>query len=711
MRLKWVKLVMVTWLITGLPLVSLLAQGEKDVYYICFDNSWSMKRYDFYPRLIGSLIGLLKRDGIHNDLVIKYIPFGTRFPLKVIDRYDVFSRYISAKNDATTDFANLTSTLEREINKHGQKRPTVIIISDGEHDISKNLPFSQLSSGELEQMQEVFKRMKGLRVPVYTVHILKDFPGVQKPRRIAQYFLELSNSKLPPGSEVICSDKNIIAALSMDFMEQLAGEGGKTYLCRSNKDGVKAFIDIFGLSLPFDCDISSFSPIIPLNVRFEGVERHVQQWFLNEIQASRFCAQGVERRLQVTGERSLFQVKVVYVNRETYNLYLNSDITWKERRISIPREMDICIAGLKNNIEEKIETEYNNDSRFMIPHCLTGIKFEDPRVYAFLSAQNFKLRVNRCHQQQLEETEVFFFDDDHRVYILLPLIVAERLFITAPGKEDNLNQGASIAITQEIFNSWEGNEAIIRDGAISYPTFQYDFARFFNTFPGDILFFSYEKKRFYGIVGRTIKQNRLDFFQGGKYKIYFVPASLSTQNIKVINKELKNSTDVQDALELLKPSPIDVVFTDWEECLYRYEKASPDSGSSLLKLNTRDTVARQVSASNGYLFLLLHLGDIMNDPVKKTLFLELLGRTISIYKGMESPFEVIELFQVDIPIFSRHLKECYANLLARGSKISTIIQVLANPISNLTELKYYIEGNYQMVSRENQRIFKELEGR
>ena len=69
------------------------------------DNSASLKQYDFYPRLIGALCSSLnaefETEGRENEIVLKYIPFGTREPVRIFDNYREFSTYIEGRTYTT----------------------------------------------------------------------------------------------------------------------------------------------------------------------------------------------------------------------------------------------------------------------------------------------------------------------------------------------------------------------------------------------------------------------------------------------------------------------------------------------------------------------------------------------------------------------------------------------------------------------------------
>jgi hypothetical protein len=223
---------------------------------------------------------------------------------------------------------------------------------------------------------------------------------------------------------------------------------------------------------------------------------------------------------------------------------------------------------------------------------------------------------------------------------------------------------------------------------------------FLSTFKGTLLFFSANTKRFYDMVEISPQQSHVDFFKNQRYWVYFVPTEIEATSIKFAQRTINTENDIQVTLEFLKPTSLDVTFTDWEECLKKFKKASSDS--------SEDLVTRQIAVSNGYFLLLQHLGEIMENQEYKQIFSNLLENTISVYRGAESPFKAVDLLQAEIPGFSDRFRRKYLRLGHEG-KILNIILVLSNPNANFTELKHYIDGNLSGVTRQNQKYFRELE--
>jgi hypothetical protein len=364
---------------------------------------------------------------------------------------------------------------------------------------------------------------------------------------------------------------------------------------------------------------------------------------------------------------------------------------------------------------------------------LISIKFEDEKLYAFIKDKNFNLYKKECQRYTWKPPKVFFFDEDKRAYLFIPVLVAKRLLITAPGQPKELKKGKLINLEQENISSWDTEELTVKKDEIKYPTLSFNFTGFFSDEKGKgtLLFFSVVTGRYFGMVSYLNPQPSFTLFKDQRYRIYFVPDDIETKNIKSIPRQLSDERDVPKALNLLTPTKDDVVFKNWKECLQQFDDAkpevvntenliqtkkrkkkttsTPEAPANLPTVDSRGKVARQIARSNGYFLLLQHLGEIMENQEFKRIFKDLLNQTIEEYKGSGmSPFKVIELLQAEIPVFSNKLKEKYLGLGSRP-KIQTIIQVLTNPIQNLTELKHYIEGDLEKVTPQNQTYFHELE--
>lgn len=676
------------------------SQGADKNYYICFDNSGSMKRFDFYQRLIGALLVNMEREGLTGDN-IKYIPFGERQAATIIDKYADFDNEIKNKTYPTTDFSKLCQALEN-INTNS----IIIIISDGEHDLSSAPPFSHLTGKELGQMVEVVDKLKQRKFKIHTVHILKEYNSSGQALDINKFY-----SRIRPGAsgmEIVIDKGNIIAGLTRDFMKKLTDAEDNYHFCTGNKDAVKALLDIFDISLPEACDYGRFRETVPLNIVFnEYVDENTRDWFWRELGQKKFCIEGIERRFLKDQNSTDFSLSIQYINNDAYTIEFGYENIWDERRIANQSDMTDCIDSIIENTRKKIKNEFSGASAFSVPECLLSIKFLDEKLYAFLSQDNFKLYVGNstCDKKIWQNAKVFFFDEGKRVYLSVPMIISDKLSITVPGDNDNLNRGLLFPLSPATFDSWDSPELTVREGDVNYPSINYDFSNFIHTNKGVILFFSADIKRFFGFAGKEASTNEIKLFKGQKYKIYFVPDDIEKMNIKSLKKTIDNTSNISDALDILKPTPDDVAFSDWGECLQKYKDAIEEDNT--LNANKRDIVARQIAVSNGYFLLLHHLGEIIEDNKKKQTFTELLDKTIEIYKGIDSPFEAIDLLQADIPAFSSLLRDKYMGLGRRGIML-TILQVLSNPISNLTQLRHYINGNIREVTQENQKYFDEL---
>jgi hypothetical protein len=700
---------------------------DKDNYYIFFDNSWSMKRYDFYPRLLGSLMGALKKESREKEYKIIYVPFGTRRSIQYFDSYNQFSQKIE-KDFATTDFLNLSGTLSRI-----RDDDKVIIISDGEHDISNNLPFTNLSEEELEQMMEVVETLQKSGLQVHVLHILKDH-GQVTPKDIFTYynFQKRKNQAAPPGKKSPITQSSTIAALTIDFMKKLVTGSGDYYLCTDNKAAVNALFKIFEIATPIECNTTHFKTTIPLDITFgRWVEDETEQWFWRELKNYPICIEGVTREFEKNKTENLFNLTVDYINNDAYTVRFGQETLWNERRISNRSEMNNCIQRVVDKIKNKIDYELLKSPqyapRFTVPHCLISIKFEDEKLYAFIVEKNFRLYKKECQKDKWDTADVFFFDEDKRAYLFLPVMVAKSLLITSPGQSEETKKGKLVDLEQENISSWDTEELTVKKDEINYPTISFDFKEFFNDEKGTLLFFSVATGRFFGMVSSSNFQPSFTFFKDQRYRIYFVPDDIASENIKSIPRLLSGENDVPKALNLLKPTDDDVAFTSWLKCLKKFKEAKPedlpqtnanqtqtastqDSTPPLEKnIESRGKVTRQIARSNGYFLLLQHLGEIMEDQEYKQVFKELLEQTIKEYKGSGmTPFKAIELLQAEIPGFSDELREKYLKSGQRD-KIEIILQVLSNPVSNLTALLNYVDGNLQGATLQNQKYFKELE--
>lgn len=711
---------------------------KKDAYYICFDNSSSLKKYEFYKRLIGALISYLRREGVEKDKEIKYIPFGSGSLPKIFDKYREFASYVNT-NFPTTDFGKLSDRLAELDNQE-----TVIIISDGEHDISTQAPFSHLTITEMEQMLEVVNQLKQKNIKVYSIHILKEYSEVEPTLDLEKYYQDfLSRNRTRE------ENPQNIAALTMDFMKNLASNEDDYHLCTDNVGALRAVLDIFGIPKPVQCDVSKFKDTIPLNVTFEFVDSGAREWLWLELRRTSLCIDGVERTIVEDQTDGFFKMNVTYVTDDAYTIKFGTrtdkksdpilEIIWNERDITGPPNMDEFINTLSQEIKAKIQGEFAGNPRFSAPRCLISIKFLDQKLYTFLKEENFLIHVNSCDNKQAwRKADVTFFDEDYRVYVSVPMTISDKLQIMAPEfpVSDEI-MGKDIELKANIGNI-DAEEITIKQNDIPYPTFSYDFSHLLQEKKGTVLLFSAETKRFYGMAGEIAKQNHLDLMQGQKYTAYFVPDDLENNNIKFFSRPLESKEDVGKVLELVKPSgKTDAVFLDWVECLAAYNEAwkadeseeqksrqnntaATPSSKSKDKTGVKDEdtqkpifkkhrgrAAREIATSNGYFRLLHHLAEILEDDDDKKTFLDLLDITIQEYKGFASPFQVIDLLRTEIPGFSEKLKDEYLGI-GREEKIQIILVILSNPIKNLAELKNFITNNLRDVSPENQNYFIEL---
>ena len=207
------------------------------------------------------------------------------------------------------------------------------------------------------------------------------------------------------------------------------------------------------------------------------------------------------------------------------------------------------------------------------------------------------------------------------------------------------------------------------------------------------------------MIESSQKPFSLKFLKNRQYKIYYVPRDIEKSNIKSLARPITGMEDIGKALELLLPTAVDVVFNDWEECLVKFKTARDSTGPGI---DNKEIITRQLVKSNGYFHLLAHLAEIMENTEYRQIFKEIVNKTIKIYRGMNSPFYVIELLRTDIPGFSHDLQKRYL-ALGRPGKMHIVLQVLSNPISNLTDLGHYMRGELEKVSRQNLKFFKQLE--
>ncbi|MCU0289039.1 MAG: hypothetical protein MUF15_21925, partial [Acidobacteria bacterium] len=665
-----------------------------------------------YRRLIGSLMGGLKKEGLDNEYLIKYIPFGARRSITIYDDYNNFSENIKT-NFSTTDFIRLNILWNKV-----QKNDSVIIISDGEHDTSSNPPFTNLTEDELKEMIDIASAMSNNRHPIYVIHILKEYSGERRTLDIGSYYRNLKNnrSNVLAGVKFTVGDGNVIAALSKDFMKKIAKTANNYYLCYDNKGAVEALFKIFNITMPIACNTAAFKKNIPLNVMFNAsVSGSFRQWFWQELKNKQFCLDGVNRAFENDPNNNIFRLSVDYVNRDAYTVRLGNDIIWKERKIYESDDMAECLNRVVTNIKTMITGVLIDDVRFSVPECLISVKFMDEKIYTFLGKDNFQLYLEDCGSSLWQNADIYFFEEDKRAYIPIPMMKAQQLRITAPGQENAAGGVKTITLNSGVTGSWDAEELTVSESDLQFPSFSYNFSDFFSQFKGTLLFFSAATKRFYGLVSSDQPQASLKIFKDLRYQIYYVPENLGEKNIKMCLWEPANETDVPKALALLIPTPEDVVFGYWEECLRVFQQAKRKDALSINNISTTrsvtvsEKVAHQISQSNGYFQLLYHLGDIKADPRYKELFIALLEQTIKECQGINLSFKIVELFQARIPGFSDRLKQQYLKMGYDKEKLMTIIQVLSNPISNLSELNYYLNGDITNVSLQNYKYFRELD--
>lgn len=676
---------------------------DKETFYICFDNSWSMKRYQFYHRLIGALMLNLEREGLSNTIEIKYVPFGTRRPLRIFDNYRRFSRYIDQRTYATTDFRPLGNTLTR-IDSDAK----IVIISDGEHDISREPPFSNLSTTELGQMLEVVEGVNNQNISC--IHILRQFRRVSQSPNIKDYYKKLrSQSPLIMGTETVVNNGETIAALTKDFMKKLVKDESQYHFCTDNNSAVQALMNIFNLSQAVSTDASKFLKRIPLDTEFPYVDRRYKLWFKEKLRAAKPCIFDVERELDIVenGRNADVKLSIEYIKSKIYSVTLDGESIWRNRRIANDSEMQRCMEKIVAAIENNIQTGFSDSPKYVVPRSFISVKFEDDKLYSFLNHNNFKVEFQTCSNGVPPPVETHFFDSGKRAYVSVPLLAADRLYITIPGDENNISGGKSFDLTEGIPNSWDAPEFTIKKGGIFYPTFFVDFIEFLNKYKGTLLFFAADTKRFFGKVGSDMNKSSIELFSNRMYWIYFVPEDIDSSVIKFCQKSLANSEDIKNALDILEPTPgVDVVHDHWEKWLETYKQAVNNAAGAME--NNPDLVVRQIVQSNGYFLLLQHLGDIKRYPDKRAVFLEILNKTIELYEGTESPFKVIDLLEAGIEGFSEKLTQRYLASGADSAKIKIIIRLLSKDISSLKELRRYLNG--ESVSKQNGIYFKKLEG-
>lgn len=671
---------------------------DKEVYYICFDNSASLKKYRSYQRMMGILISYLKREGVYDTIEIKYIPFGTNHPVQVFHQYTDFSNYIRKNTYSTTNFDRLSDFLDR-VNETDQ----VIVISDGENDISTNAPFTHLTITELEQMQEIAAKMNRKNLRVYSIHILKEYNHILQFLDLEKYFRELWKQQKTKEE-----DGEIIAKLTKDFMKKMASGRRCYYPCGDNKDALKALFDIFAVPLPADCNASQFKITIPMAVHFDQVNKNTREWFWQELKNTDFCIRGIQRRLQKDQKSKDFKLEIKWISSDVYTVKLGNKTILDTHTIRGQADMNQCINRINKGIEEKIKEQFYDNPRYTPPVCLISVKFLDEKLYAFLTGNNFQLGIHSCNKKERSwrNADVSFFDEDKRVYIPVPMIISDQMRITLPVHHGNEPQTGKLIPLGPGIGNLDAEEITIYEGDIAYPGFSYDFSDFFSKNKGTLLFFSANTKRFFGMMESSQKSFLFKFFKNQRYKIYFVPRDIEKNNIKSISRNLGIMDDTRKALELLLPTRVDVVFNDWEQCLVKFKIAA---GSTEEGINRKEIITRQIAKSNGYFLLLAHLAEIMENDEYKQLFEKIITKTIEIYQGLDSPFFVIDLLRVKIPGFSHGLRQRFL-ALGRPGKMHIVFQVLSNPITNLTDLKYYMNGELEKVSRQNLKFFKELEG-
>jgi hypothetical protein len=683
-------------------------------YYICFDNSASMKQFEFYPRILGGLFALLKSEERIKDFALYYVPFGANSNITILDKYENFTSYIDKNTAATTNFVKLADVLENiDDNDH------FIIISDGEHDTSNKASFSYLTAQELGQMKNVIQRLKSKRRHFHSIHILKKYGHIESFEDINRYYRGLSGNtrnRLRGVPEAV-QEGGIIASLTKDFMRKLAGDESRYFSCKDNQGALNALMKIFKVTQTFSCNSENFKTAVPVELSFEYVDPVDQEWFRKEIEKTTFClpSEGFQRSIVIKKNKD-FKLKIVYENNYVYNLYIGDEPIWENDTIQYNEDLKRCIKHhIVKELKEMIFEKIDKEPEFTPPQCLLSIQVTDKNLYGFLAEKNFRIFRKSCGSSDWTPIHAaYFFPEEKRIYIHIPTLIAESIRITLPVDKNNPDYGKNIILELDKTGMWNNDEWKVGYQQLTYPVIKYDFSQFFQKYPGTLLFFSKDTNRF--IDRADHKDNtKINIFKGQFFNIYYVPADIESNIIKSVKRELKTTSDFKIILDLLAPADNERNFKNWRECLDSFAKAcemdrpakNVKSKSTQTSTANKDIVTRQIAISNGLIHLLSHLSDVKQEK-KMDIFVKLLNSLINLYKDTSFPFTGIKLLNSEIPVFSEQLWNRFL-VIGDRAKIDIILLLLAEPIKNLSELRDFINGKFENVSPDNHNYFKQLE--
>ena len=364
------------------------AAAEENVTLVFLDNSSSMKRFRFYPRVLALLIGKASL----NDR-IQVVPFGEG-DLNVYDLEQGASlEGTLARNSHTTNFEGIQVFLENPI--ANIKR--VIIISDGEHDVERFSPFTRLTFQEITAMTRVaaFLRARADKHgwEVHTVHLLRG-QKVPYSSTLKAALEEVKNT----GRAITSSDK--IAAVSIDFMQRMAADGSYKR-CKDNSEMIAELARIFELEA-MDCS-SDYQRNIPIDLRFIEVEDDLKKEVARILRQFPFCYDGLSRQFIRAGSRKhSFSLQLEYLSEDIYQVSFEQQVIVEElefRRREELRVKDIekFLREMVSALEEKLDD--NAELPFHLPTCSQTILLQEPpgaSVIPFLKKSYFKIERPGC---------------------------------------------------------------------------------------------------------------------------------------------------------------------------------------------------------------------------------------------------------------------------------------------------------------------------
>ncbi|MCP5051734.1 MAG: hypothetical protein GY940_31500, partial [bacterium] len=318
------------------------------------------------------------------------------------------------------------------------------------------------------------------------------------------------------------------------------------------------------------------------SIRFPYVDRRNKKWFMNNLKDVKPCIFGMERSLDIIENEENTDVKlsIEYIRSKIYSVTLDEESIWPNKRIANAKEMKKCIDKIVTAIENNIETGFSGNPKYVVPRSLVSIKFNDEKLYPFITHNNFNIEMETCSDYAAPRVETRFFDGGKRAYLAVPMMAAKRLNITLPGEDGKHGGSKTFDLTGGVIKSWEAKEFTVDRGDISYSRLPVDLSGFLKENKGTVLFFAANTKRFYGMVemGTGAMRSSIELLNNRGYWIYFVPDDIDNKIVKFIPKHVAGADDIKNILDFLKQIPeVDKVYNHWEEWLDTYQRAMNDT--------------------------------------------------------------------------------------------------------------------------------------